>query len=435
MHGVIRRGGVRVATTRAEVAAALVYALLWAGWSLFAGYGNDDDGYSMLRTWQQLVSQHVYVPGRFQGAIPAELALGALAALGGPLLTNLFMSLCTAFGAYALHRTLRLYGLAAGGLVVAAMLANGVVLIAGSEAMDYMVAFALFAGGLWAMAEGEDVLGVVLLGAAAGTRIFYVTLAEATVVFVLLDRRRRGEAVGLAHALGCAGCAFGVAGLFYLPVWFNDGLGLHWLHAVRSADQGAVGQLVRFVYKTALFVGLPGIALAAAGWAWDRRRGGAAEPPGPRGADGRPGFLVYAGVIVALHLALYAWIPDDPSYLIPALPFAAVLLGAGGGRGALAGLVAGEVVAGLVTISPLQVLHPPRDVCGRSHASGYRVGLHLGPGLLLEDAARRPLGARCGEHVLLYAPKPSHGRLPVWKPGEPGRVQPPTPVIELAPDW
>ena len=68
-------------------------------------------------------------------------------------------------------------------------------------------------------------------------------------------------------------CAFLVAGLFYLPVWFDHGLHLDWLTAARSADQGVAGQVLRWVYKTVMFLSLPGIALAALGWIWGARRG------------------------------------------------------------------------------------------------------------------------------------------------------------------
>lgn len=413
-----------------------LYALVWIGWSVAHGYGFDDDAYSTVRVWQQLLAEHVYVPSRFQGSLLAELPLGSAAWLLGSAGSNLVVALCTAAGLFAFWRTLALYGIGARGLAIAAVLANGYVLIAAGTSMDYMVAFGVFALGLWALAAGEDVLGVVLLGASAGARIFYVSLAEVTILFVLLERRRAGApgATGLAHLAACMACAFFVAGLFYLTIWLQHGLGLSWLSAARPTDQGAAGLLARWAYKSVMFVGPPGLALAAAGWAVADRR--AATPLGRGARAGRAGaFALYALVVVALHLLLFAWIPIDASYLIPALPFAAAVLAALGWRGALAGLALGELVSTLVVVDPLSVSHPARDVCMRSHASGVALRPHLAPGLLVEDARHRALATRCGEQVLLIRPVTPTAPLPTQRPGDHGVVYPPTPPIETAPDW
>lgn len=409
----------------------LLYALVWSGWSIFHGYGFDDDAYSIVRVVQQAMAEHVYLPSRFQGAVVAELPEGLAAHLFGSPGSNFVVATCAVAGVWAFARTLALYGIGARALVVAAIVSNGVVLIACATSMDYMVAFGLFSVGLYALAAGEDVAGVVLLGLSAGARIFYVTLAEVSILFVLLERRRAGGAASLVHLATCMACAFLVSGLCYLAVWFNHGLKLDWLAAARPTDQGVAGLLVRWAYKATMFVGLPAIVLAAAGWLW-RDRGRPREPT--PGRAGRPGaFGVYALAIVAMHLALFAWIPIDVSYLIPALPFGAAALAALGWRGALAGLTVGQLVSTLVVLDPLTVDHPAADVCMRSHASGVHLRPRVEPGLLVADARHRALAARCGEEVLLIRPATPTAPLPTQRPGDRGVVYPFTPPIE-APD-
>ena len=410
---------------------AVVYAVVWSLWSVAHGYGYDDDAWSIVRVVQQAMAEHVYLPSRFQGAVVAELPEGLAAHLLGSLGSNLVVAACALAGIWAFARTLALYGVGARALVVAATISNGVVLIACATSMDYMVAFGLFSVGLYALAAGEDAAGVVLLGLSAGARIFYVTLAEASILFVLLERRRGGGAASLVHLASCMACAFLVSGLCYLSVWFNHGLKLDWLAAARPTDQGVAGLLVRWAYKTVMFVGLPAIVLAAAGWL-RRDRGRAREAA--LGRAGRPGaFGVYALAIVAMHLALFAWIPIDFSYLIPALPFGAAALAAAGWRGALAGLTVGQLVSTLVVLDPLTVDHPAADVCMRSHASGVHLRPRLEPGLLVADARHRALAGRCGEEVLLIRPSTPTAPLPTQRPGDHGVVYPFTPPID-APD-
>ena len=231
------RSAPRVGWEMALAGGVALYALAWAGWSVLHGYGFDDDGYSLVRVVQQLLAEHVYLASRFQGAVVAELPMGLAAHLFGSLGSNLVVLACAIAGLAAFLATLRLYGVGCRGLVLAAIASNGVLLIAAATSMDYMVAFGIFAVGLYALAAGEDVLGVVLLGLSAGARIFYISLAELAVVFVLLERRRTSP-VSLVHLASCMACAFLVAGLCYLAVWFNHGLKLDWLGAARPTEQG-----------------------------------------------------------------------------------------------------------------------------------------------------------------------------------------------------
>ena len=407
------------------------YALVWALWSVAHGYGFDDDAYSIVRVAQQLVAEHVYLPSRFQGAPVAELPEGIAALLFGSLGSNLVVLGCAVGGLLAFERTLALYGVRHRGLVLAATLANGVVLIAAATSMDYFVAFGLFGAGLYALAAGGDVAGVLFLGLSAGARIFYVALAEAAIVFVILERRASGGPgpCGLVHLLACLGATFVIAGLPYLAVWFSHGLWLDWLNAARPTDQGAAGLVVRWAYKVLTFLGLPALALAAAGWLVLDRRGSSASLRA--GRAGRPAaFALFAAGVVLLHLALFLWIPIDASYLIPALPFGAAVLAVLGWRGVLAGLAVGQLVSTLVVVDPLTVEHPIADLCMRSHASGVRVRPHLAPGLLVEDARHRALATRCGEEVLIFRPTTPTAPLPTQRPGDRGVVYPFTPPIE-----
>ena len=54
------------------------------------GYGDNANNYGMLRSWQEMVANGIYVPSRAQGNIPSEIILGSLAAILGPTGANGF---------------------------------------------------------------------------------------------------------------------------------------------------------------------------------------------------------------------------------------------------------------------------------------------------------------------------------------------------------
>ena len=400
----------------------LLQAVLWSGWSVLHGYGTDIDTYSMLRVWQGLVSQHAYVPSRFQGGGLAELTIGAAAALGGARLSNLFVLGCATTGLLAFLQTLRLYGVERRALVAAAVLANGWWLVAGATSMDYMVAFAPFALGLLAMASGWEAVGVVLLAAAGGARIFYVALAELTVVWVMLDRRAPP-----ARIAATAAAVFFVSGLFYLSVWFSAGLRLDWMTASRPLDQGFVGLAARFVYKLLSLFGATGWIALLAGLVFERRR----SPSAPRGGAGSPSsFAIYAALVVLAHLLMLAWIPQEVSYALPAVPFAAALLAIAGRPLTLVALTVGELVACWVQLDPVWKWKRIDDPCHWERAARFAVGPHLASGPLAEEMEGRALGQRCGQAMVFYPFADPDRPLPTGGPGPhpvlPGPA-PPTP--------
>ena len=44
--------------------------------------------------------------------------------------------------------------------------------------------------------------------------------------------------------------------MFYIPIWYQNQFGLDWLTAARPLEQGYLGLIVRFIYKTSHAIGL-----------------------------------------------------------------------------------------------------------------------------------------------------------------------------------
>lgn len=388
----------------------LGFALVVWVWMLFQGYGPDNDTYLMLRTWQVLLSEHRYDPSRFQGSVVPELLLGAAAWAGGPLLSNLAVLACTLCALAALWGLMSELDPKSDSriLALATLAASGPFLTVGASSMDYMPALALFVGGLWLMTRGEDVAGVLLVGASAGARISYAGAELLAIPAVLAARYARdGQKPPLGRLVQYPLAAFVVSGLFYLPVWFEHGLRLDFLSSSRPVGQGIGGLAVRFAYKVYLYFGLTGLMGAAIGLAMDVRRPRGATPDG---ASRR--LLILCALLVAFHLALFFYIPVDVCYLIPAMAFLVVGLSILNLKRTLVGLCLGQLAALVVVLDPLAVSHQETGACGPVIGTGAHIHPHLAPGYLPEDQETRARLNACNYALLKKAPANLHGRLP-----------------------
>ena len=391
-------------------------------------YGLDPDTYRMLRTWQVMVFEGRYEPSRFQGNIVPEFALGAAAAFGGPPLSN-SVSLAAALGSLALlFNLVRPFG-RPGWPAILFVAANPYWLIAASSSTDHCIALFFFMAGLVALDREWRTAGIGLLALAAGSRISYLLLGVLLLLWFVGSRvagqqggsARREELVRGLIDLLLPFLLF--SGLFYLPVFITNHLGFDWLSSARPVRQGWPGLLARFAYKGYLFFGPWLIALAAV---WPCLRRG--RPVGQLGsALLRPGGQVVAGVAVLVcvyHLALFVYIPAEPSYLLPVLPALAVLGVLIRAETLLVAGAATQIVAGLVIVAPIQityVLTPWASVAGsegcRRVATDAVLKPRLEEGLLLKARHIDPAVMACNLSLLLHPPKQISDPLPGW-PGE-----------------
>ena len=253
----------------------LLYAVVWGAWSVCHGYGFDDDAYSLVRVVQQAIAEHVYLPSRFQGAVAAELPEGLAAHLMGSLGSNLVVAACSVAGLWAFTRTLALYGIGARALVVARhdLQRRG----ADRPAPPPWTTWSPSASSAWASTPWRRARTwrAWRSWASAPARASSTSpLAEASILFVLLERRRAGrrgepDARRRLHARRLPGLGpLLPLGLVQPRAQAETG----WRRRA-PRTRGVAGLLVRWAYKAVMFAGLPALLLAAAGWLWrDRGR-------------------------------------------------------------------------------------------------------------------------------------------------------------------
>jgi hypothetical protein len=361
-------------------AAALVAALVGvlAVRIYAAGYGADNDTWLMLGTWDVLVDEHRYVPSRPPGYVLAEVAIGALADVGGHWLSNLASLVLGGATLVLLHRLLarRTEDPWTAGVLVAVLAATPAFVIAATTSMDYVYGLSLFVAGWW-LAESRRplVVGALLLGLATAARLAYGPLA---LVVVLVGP---GRTRPLRQRLAAVAVSGTVAALAYVPPWRFAG-DLSFITAERPTGQGVVGLLGRAVLKGTDLLGLVGTVVAMVLLVLVVRHGRA----GGRPVIGEWWLLVVVGV----QLVVWLWIPAEPSYLLPGL--VALLawvarpdMGASAGRAACV-LVGALALYALVDVRIVDVDHVNRygyDTCDATEATGARLRPHVTVGPLL----------------------------------------------------
>jgi hypothetical protein len=369
-----------------------------------AGYGYDIDTYDMLRTWQYVIYNHEYLPSRFQGYIVAEFIIGLSASLGGALASNLAVlafSICGMIATFLIAKELKVDRPL---LVVAAMMSNPFIAIASSTSMDYMIAYALFSFGILLYLKGALLLSVVFLASACGARLPYFLISMFAVGSLIASSnlalgRKCTEIFVFSSVL------FFISGLFYLPVWIAHGLDFSWLDAALPDEQGFFGLVVRFIYKlTYLFGPLAALLIfIILGYYALFRRSYFSKL---FTQDRRTAFLLSISVIFA-NLLIFLRAPIEISYLIPIVPFVAILFLTADLRQLVYVMIIGGIFHSLIRVQVLETEHRPTGDCGPTQAIGAQPTLELTKGKLLRELDNLELQEKCNK-IRLIVPYEHH---------------------------
>jgi hypothetical protein len=392
--------------------AALVYVVVFVLISQ-NGYGDNLDNYGMLRAWQEMVAHGTYLPSRFQGNLPSELALGYLASLGGPAASNTFSFLLSLLALlicywFFLKRRVQFTKTV---LAVLTIAFNPFWLNAASTSMDYVHAVAFFLLGCFCLAWRLPVIGALVLALATACRISYAPLGLAALAVSWHFAATRDERRVLLQSLAVflSTCA-----LLYLPVFIASHLSLSFLSSARPMEQGVAGLLARSLYKSIYLYGLLGTLVLLYALLQVLRptpTAQVARADTQMRADRIFDFLCLG--VIAYHALLFLYIPVRIEYLLPVLPAcAALLLRPRVSHLVLWALLAAELSYWFVSLDLLRIQHRSQDPCAAVQAVGAVFDPHLGPGVLLPRLRHETDELRCLPAVLILKPGDIHDPLP-----------------------
>lgn len=237
----------------------LVLGAFFVCYGIFSlnGYGNDDDIYGMLNSWRILVTEHHYVPSRFQGCLIPEMVVGLSSQIGGFYLSNFIsatLSLATLFIFYLLLLPITTPLMSV--LAVVAIGSNPFWIIASSISMDYIYAAFFFMFGIFLLLNRRSRLAGLFFALAVSSRITYAPMVIISFLFYVLYVKNKPE---FRKSWGVQGIiVFLLAtSLLYLPVFIVSGMNFSFLAMGADAPGGFLGIVVRFIYKNIYVWGLP----------------------------------------------------------------------------------------------------------------------------------------------------------------------------------
>ena len=232
---------------------SLLVAIIILGFYLcfIGGYGSDEDTLPMIYVFEAKVYDGRFVSSRFTGYPVAELGIGFLAYNFGSFATNSVTHLLFLFGLvllfcsfedeYKINRIL---------VFIFLCLTNPILFFDNLEPVDYSWAFFFFALGAFFFKKKIFELAVLFFGISIGVRINYVLFV---LVFIILFETNNQLSIYRRIILFFS--TFIIGGLFYLPIWYDYQFKFSWLTAARPTDQGLIGILARFLYKSYISVG------------------------------------------------------------------------------------------------------------------------------------------------------------------------------------
>lgn len=274
------------------------------------GYGSDPDAWRAIAAAQHLLDTGKYVPSRVPGYPLPEyvdaimLYLGAGSSVGIGLISSL---LSAGSAALFLHLLLPL-GRTRAVAGTLAMSFTPVFYVAGLGAMDYVWGLTLFLAATACMLSRRVWLAAVFLGLAAASRPSYaLAIIPLGLLCVDYDLRQLRNLMVWRQLAALVLCSGSIALAFFLPAFLNVGVQTpkvygNWEYLAYNGSLGLFG-----------IAGFVGVACAVVS-AWiNKRRGIPLPDPLGRKLNG------WAFTVLILYGLLFVQLPDEASYLMPAL--------------------------------------------------------------------------------------------------------------------
>ena len=146
-------------------------------------------------------------------------------------------------------------------------------------------------------------IGILALAFAAGSRLNFLVFAFAIIFLLDFDKK-----ISINRKLTNCLCVFIISGLFYLPIWYHNSFNLEWLTAARPTEQGFLGLLARFSYKTIMAIGLIQFLFILYIFLKKNKK-----------KLFQNNVLIF--ILISLNLLIFLYIPAELSYLQPAIIF------------------------------------------------------------------------------------------------------------------
>ncbi len=289
---------------------AIVLALLFVlsrASQLNLGYGADADAWRVAITGHWFWEHGQFYPSRLPG-YPLHELITTLIIGGGWLATNTATMLVALAGVFIFAAIVKRLAIEPKGLLTLTYAFTPLLWNASTVTMDYMWGLTFTLGAYLLLIRRQYLLAGVVLGIAAGFRPVSIAFAGPFLLVVVRGRDFGGAARLLGGALGTAAAVFA-------PIWWRYGTRFldfadwrpPWGETARALGVEALGLMPAVTLGILLLLSLPRLRLVPG---WVRR-------------DGHFAAQLAATLMIA---AVFVRLPLEEGYLIPAAPFALLVV-------------------------------------------------------------------------------------------------------------
>jgi len=291
---------------RSAAMLAAVYVLSRLPW-INLGYGADPDAWRVAMSARYLISHGSYLPSRLPGYPVHDIAMAAFIR-GGWLLTNATTLVVALAGVFAFATIVRRLALPARGLLTITFAFLPLLWPTSISTLDYSWALTFLLAAYLAVCCDRPVLAGAMLGLAGGCRVSYLAFGLPLALLFWQQARLRP----VARFVAATAATWAVV---FAPVWLRYGAQFWdfydvrptWAEFARALTEGSVGLFPLVVLAVALALSWPTLRTL----------------PSLLRSDAH---MAAWALIILLSLFVFVRLPLQTYYLMPAAPFAILLL-------------------------------------------------------------------------------------------------------------
>lgn len=349
---------------------------------IFLGYGSDYDSYNVIWAGENFVETLDYVPSRVPGFFVYEFITFFINRVGGSILTNLAsMGMSLLILKYFMHFC-KVNQVPHYRLLALIFMVHPYYLVNSTCTMDYLFSFGFAFLGLMKFNDHKYFAAGVLMALGIGSRLTTGLVVGTFFLWVFISQKEnRGKIILSGLITACLTVLFYVPSLDFAEwdfAYFSPSVGteVYWTPILRIG---------RFLYKTIYFWSPPVIFVLA----WGVVRLIARRREWPQTSYKHLPYTSAALILVIQ--SFYIYIPTEPAYMIPTIPFWLILMGIAFAdkKKMLTILLVLVVLSNFVSIN---VARPDKV----NQATDAQYGLWVEPGHLVKDVKKRIEYINCG---------------------------------------
>ncbi len=334
---------------------------------LIGGYGSDEDTLPMIYVFEARLETGRFVSSRFTSYPIPEIGIGFLSYFFGSWAANsvtfIFFILGLIFIFLSFQKKLELEKLY---FFLILCISSPILFFENLEPMDYSWAFLFFSIGLYFFSKKLFELAVLAFAFSVGCRLNFIIFVFLAIFFF------NNNLISTQKRIIISICTFVTSGLFYLPVWFDNGFGLDWITAARPIEQGFLGLFARFSYKTWMAFGFVQLIIISIAF-----------------------FKIYKkkiyfdnfkllSLLTIFNLLLFLYIPAELSYLQPAIIFIYLILSKLLETKILLTIVIINFISWGINFEILKINYKDNDICSPKHATSASLDFSIKNGAIKE---------------------------------------------------